>query len=142
MGFPMTQGDLPGLRFLDRPVKPFAFALALSMIWLSLLNLADAGVFADTLLGHGIAGISMVSGTLLIAAWIMRSQRMAEIGLLAATFVWLARAIFAFLADPINSAPYGWGLSLCWAFAAGGAYVVEVFDRKTPVETPANSTKG
>jgi hypothetical protein len=124
----MTKGDLDGLRCWGRPIKPVALGLSFLMLTLCISNIANAGVFKELWLGDVVAVIAGASAVTLVAGWVVRSQRMAEWGLLMACVVYIVRASFLFFfAGPGEQ---GVWLSLGAATIAGGAYLLETTDEQ------------
>jgi hypothetical protein len=107
-------------------IRPFSFALMLSLIvsawqW-QVLHAGPGSVFGDIASGC----FALIAAALLFAGWAWDNGRVHRWGMLLATGVWTARAFLAFM-DPERawtSSASGW-LSLCWAIAAGGTWLVE-----------------
>lgn len=126
----MSRGDLPW-RFIGRPIKPLAFAqmVALFVIgWAYLWHTTDE-IGTDNLLGDATGLLAFMAGLLLLAGWWRGSQRLAEIGLLIGAGVWIARAALVLMLG-YNEDPVAFWLSLCWATAAGGAFLLESIDEE------------
>lgn len=129
----MTKGDLDGVTFLGRPVKPLALQFAVLMATLMVYNIVDKGAFGNLMLGDVVAVMAVTSAACLTAAWVMRSQRMAEVGLLLACIVYVTRSAFLLLAT-------GWQAQGVWlglgaAIGAGGAFLLETWDGHETVGT-------
>lgn len=125
----MSKGDLDGIRFLGRAIKPVALGMSLAMLFLTISNIADTGRLEDSWLGDVIALISVVSFVLLMGGWWGKWQRWAELGLVAAFTAWMIRFAFLLLTTPWYS--QGTWLSLSSGIIAGGAYLLEVNDRRS-----------
>lgn len=100
----------------------------LAMFILTVINVLNIGIFGATALGNIVSVVAAVSAATLTAGWISKSQRMAELGLLLACFVWTTRASFALIFGSQNGDTYGWAFSIAWAVASGGAYLLERAD--------------
>ena len=88
-----------------------------------------AGTFAALLMGI-FAGLGVF---LMIFAWVIRSQRVYEFGLLFAFGGWVARAVGIALDGQV---PYSL-LPVSFALMAGGAYVLETMDERKPARQRA-----
>jgi hypothetical protein len=88
-------------------------------------------VAGATYVGNLVGLVAGASTALLIAAWWFRSQKMSEWGLLLATGVWISRATGVLLVGAYSQDPGAFWLSLSWAAAAAGAFLIESFDPKT-----------
>ena len=113
------------MRLWGRPVKPFALAIAVTMLIIAWLNLIDRGVFGGLVLGDAVGLVAFASAVTLVAGWAARQQKMAEAGLLMAAGVWVARGTLALIEAPGSL----WMFSFCWAGAAAGAYLLETADK-------------
>lgn len=123
----MTKGDLDGVSFLGRPVKPIALPAAFLMAVLMVYNIVDAGVLHDLWLGDIVSILAGVSCIMLVLGWIIRSQRLIEFGLLAGCVVYVMRASFVIFVDGFAQSFY---LSLGAAGLFGGAYFLESWGRQ------------
>ncbi len=104
-GRQMTRGDLPGMRLFNRPVKPMAVGLIVMGTNLAintfLLYYSDKSYIplpgeltAQYSVFALIMGIfSGLGVTLMVTAWILRSQRLYEFGLLLSFGGWTSRWI-------------------------------------------------
>lgn len=119
----MTAGDLVGVTVLQRPVKVVALGMTILMLALAWLNLAnrDAGL-GDSVLGDVVGATALVAAVALLGGWWGRSQRMAEVGLLLAFGVYLARTVFLLATAPADQ---GVLLGIGAAVIAGGSYLLE-----------------
>lgn len=123
----MTRGDLPW-RVLGRPVKPLALAQTMALFvvgWAFVVDDLEPG--ADLIIGDLTGAWAFVGVALLVVAWARGSQRLAELGLLVAVGVWVARAATVALTGYYDD-PVAFWLSICWATAAGGAFLLESTD--------------
>lgn len=111
-----------------RPVKPVAFSLMVTMLILTVINVTDYGILTDHAAGDVLAGGALFTAGMLGYGWYMRSQMVAEIGLVCAFFVWTTRFCLGLMLAPITNE--GIYLSLCWAVVAGGSYLLEKTDNK------------
>lgn len=118
--------------FMGRPVKPLALAMAMAtftIFWLNIIE--DSDVAGNTYVGNFVGLVAGASTALLFAAWWFRSQKMSEWGLLLATGVWISRAAGVVLVGAYGTDPGAFWLSISWAVAAAGAYLIESFDPRT-----------
>ncbi len=122
----MTKGDLDKVTFMGRPLKPVALGLTILMITLAVANWTDNGLLGDNILSHILAAIAGLSALLLTAGWIAGKQRIAEIGLLGAAAVNIARS--SFLLFTFGPGQQSVWLSLGVTVIAGGAYLLETWD--------------
>ena len=90
----MTKGDLDGVLWLNRPVKPLAAFLVLLMLNFTIFNITNEGIFKDFGLNDIIAVLAGISCFSLFYAWIARNQTMVELGLVLAASVYVIRAFF------------------------------------------------
>lgn len=116
----MTKGDVDGKLIWGRPVKPLAFIMSLLMVVFMIYNILDKGVLTDLWLGDIIAVLAGVAAFCLWFGWFGKGQRMAEVGLLLAGFVYITRASFIFLLD-------GPGSQAFWESALTGCLVSAAF---------------
>ena len=92
----MTKGDIEGRKMFGRPVKPLAGFMALLMFTYMIFNISNQGVLKDLWLGDVVSIISGIAACCLLIGWFGRVQKMAEYGLLIASFVYITRASFIF----------------------------------------------
>lgn len=121
----MTKGDLT-MTFLNRPIKPVAFGLTITMLIIAQANLrmTDRGVAYP--LSVVLTALATLSAVALLVGWIGRFQRLAEYGLLLVVAVYLTRAAFIFFASGPDQAVW---FSLTTTIIAGGSYFLEASDR-------------
>lgn len=125
----MTKGDLDGVLFLGRPLKPLALGMAVLMLTLSVYNVLHLSAFGGLFLGDVVAVLAAVAVVTLTVGWYYGSQRMAEAGLLLAATVYVTRSAFLlFVSGPGTEGVY---LGLGAAVMAGGAYLLESWDERT-----------
>lgn len=126
----VTRGDLPWKMF-GRTLKPVAFAqmLALLVLAVAYVERFEREPGTDTIAGVLFAAAAGTGAGLLFAGWVRGSQRLAEWGLLFAAGVWIARAALVLLTG-YGDDPVAFWLSLCWAIAAGGAFLLESIDEE------------
>lgn len=118
----MTRGELEGLTFLDRPIKPVALGIVVFMITLTVFNLREDGIFGATL----IALMAFTSTLCLVFGWFGRIQVMAEAGLLIAAVTYVIHAVFALLiVGPTNQTMW---LSIGAGIISGGSFLLERWD--------------
>lgn len=117
--------NLP-IKVFGRPVKPVAFGLGIYMVVYVVYNIIDKGVFGASEWGDVLAVIAGAALALLTVAWFANSQRLAEIGLLLCSTVFMIRAVFLFLTLGIWAE--GLYYSLASAVIAGGSYFLERTD--------------
>ena len=111
-----------------RPVKPLPFAAAMTMVCLFVFNLFDRDLIGDRQVGDVLGGFCLAVATLFCCAWVTRSQVLVRAGLLGACFVWTGRFWLAVLMVPAPFTVLGTWLSIAWAVATGGAYLLEHAD--------------
>lgn len=122
----MTKGDIAGATFLGRPIKPLAFAIAMSMTTIFWFNVVDkTGILVPTVVGNVVGYCAGASAVLLFTAWWACSQKLTEVGLLMASGVWIARTSLIILLEDWYT--YSFFFSLCWCLASVGSYLLEVF---------------
>jgi len=123
----MTGGDLSKVQLFGRPIKPLAFAIMLSGATIFYFNIViSTGILVDTFLGDVVGVAAGVSCALLFIGWWVRSQRLAEMGLVLGAGTWVSRAFVALFIEGWSF--YGVYLSVAWAIACVGAYLLETFD--------------
>ena len=122
----MTRGDLEGLTFFNRPIKPVALGITVLMIVLTIFNIQEDGIFGDTVLATGIALMAFTSAACLCFGWFGRGQMMAAAGLLLASITCVVRSVFALLV--IGPADQTMWLSLGAGIISGGAFLLERWD--------------
>ena len=129
----MTRGELEGLTFFGRPIKPVALGIAVFMLTLTVFNLQEDGIFGATVLATLIALLSFASALCLIFGWFGRVQIMAEAGLLLASITYVIRAVFSLLiVGPSNQMMW---LSIGAGIISGGAFLLERWDVRSHGET-------
>ena len=129
--FPTTNGTLR-IVLWGRPVKPLAVGVLLALAGVSLQAVAlfTTGVALitptddDTVIGLMAFG----SLVLILTSWFKLSQRLYELGLLAATGTFMARAVMSALVDEYH---LHWIMPLSIAVLTGGAYILERADPHT-----------
>lgn len=124
----MTKGDLDGVTFMNRPVKPlagFTTLLMLTYMFFHIFNIGDH--MPITWLAHIMAIVAGISAFCLWFGWYKRLQQMAEIGLLVACFVYITAAVNFFLVGGFDS-EFLW-LSLWSGGLVGSAFYLEARDR-------------
>lgn len=127
-GGQMTKGDLDGVEFFHRPVKPLAGFTMLLMLTYMIFNMTQVNdLISSTWLGHAMAIIAGISAFCLGYGWFARIQQMAEIGLLVACFVYITASVNFFLLEGFAS-EYLW-LSFWSAGLVGSAFYLEARDR-------------
>ena len=111
-----------------RPIKPVAFALAISMLIISFSAYQDFGVLGKSKWADGLALVAVLDAVFLTFAWVRSSQLYAEWGLLLAFAVWDVRfwLIVFVSSNPISTE--GLWLAACWSIVAGGSYLLEKTD--------------
>lgn len=119
--------NLP-ISIFGRPAKPVAFGFAIFMITFTVSNLLDRGVFKASLWGDVVAVVAGAAFTLLVLAWFINSQRLAEYGLLLSCTVFITRGMF--LALTLGFDRQDVYFSLANAIIAGGSYFLERTDPK------------
>lgn len=117
--------------FLDRPIKPLALAIAMSMATLFWYNIVlNTGIFHAGILGDLIGALAGSSCVLLFAGWWLRSTKVEQLGLLLAVGVWVTRTFFIGFIEGFGNIEV-W-LSACWSFAVASTYYLEA-TRTRPV---------
>jgi hypothetical protein len=123
----MTRGDLPRLAVWGRPLKPVALGLSLAMVVIAATNLSgyDRGVTPP--LTWFLAAAGTTAAVCLVAGWVCRSQRFAEVGLLLVVLTYTTRAAFVYLSTGFDQAV---AFSVTSSIIAGGAYLLEAADHE------------
>jgi hypothetical protein len=117
--------SLSNLVFLGRPIKPLAFAIAMSMATLFWYNIVlNTGAFHAGIIGDLVGAVAGASCVLLFAGWWVRSESVEQLGLLFATGVWITRTFFIGFLDGFSE--IGVWLSACWALVVAATYFLEV----------------
>ena len=111
-----------------RPVKPVALFLTLSALVVAAINVLDVGILQTSAWGDLVGVVMAGAASLLVVGWVTRSQRIAEVGLIAAFMAWLFRFWIGGLVTGFQLAHEGVWLSLCWAGIAGGSWALERLD--------------
>jgi len=124
----MTDTNLPWTVF-GRQVRPFSFALSLTMFQLawSVLSRGTIGHLLDDV-GLVVGFAAVVSFLLLLLGFWLRNDRSMVAGLLLATGVW-ASATSVLILD-VGLTPSSLS-AFCWTVAAGGSWLLEVGDAST-----------
>lgn len=124
----MTRGDLPGWRLFDRPVKPVAGGAVVLMVTLMVVNVANIGVLASTMVGDVVAAMASMAAAALLAGWWGRWQPAAEAGLLLTCLCYILQAAFvALTVGPLTERVW---TSAGAAVVAGGAFLLEAWDER------------
>jgi hypothetical protein len=126
----MGRTELPWLLW-GRYLRPFSLALSLACLaigWGTLSGATQQPGLTDTTMGALIAVGAVLATALLWAGWWMHGHNpwadaAMEHGLIIAAGVWVARAVTVAVA--LGGINEGVILSLCWAFAAGSAWLLE-----------------
>ena len=123
-----TDGRTLPWTFLRRQVRPYAFAvsLACTVIVASMFTGAGVGERLDQGAGKAIGIAALAAAGLLWAGWWARSKRLMDHGLLLSATVWSSIAAVVFVEGV--SWPSA-SLSVCWAVASAGAWLLEVNDK-------------
>lgn len=115
--------------FLRRAVRPYALAvsLATAVVFMSMLTESGVGQALDGPAGKAIGVAAAVSTVLLwVGWWTQRVWPMTQ-GLLLSTAVWAAVAVVIIL----EGSSWTSGLiGACWGVASGGAWLLEVNDKR------------
>ncbi len=98
---------------------------ALLMATLTVVNVQDAGVLADLMLGDVITVVSSAAFVLLAGGLALRDRRWAEFGFLLASLTYMLRASFILLTE--GPSEMGVWLSLGAATAASGLFLTEAW---------------
>ena len=127
----MTRAEIPSIQILNRPFKPLAVGLILSTGTVG-LNAIYQLYFNKTIVSTP-ASISLVLGLLALAsvifmiyAWISRSQRLYEIGLVLAVGAWAFWCIGLLL----DGGGFGFMFPLAMMTMAAGAFLLERADER------------
>lgn len=117
-------------RFLDRAVKPVSLGLMLSMFVMFGEGFDDdGGLIGEFWFSHVAAGFAGLVGVLLFWAWWKQSNRLVQLSLLGATFVWCSRMILFFTVSHPDWERHV--LAGAILIIAGGSYLLEVTDPRT-----------
>ncbi len=119
-------------KIFGRAVKPVAFALSWSMLVIAWAAYTNSGVLDGSDWADLLGGGAMVTFVVFAIAWWHRSQRIAELGLLLAFFMWTTRFWLVVLVNPGGVSYEGMFLSLGWMLIAGGSYLLEKTDERSP----------
>lgn len=121
----MTSTDLPWT-FFGRKIKPFSFALSLTMLMLtwSILSKNTIGQALDEA-GQIVGVVTTIAFVLLAVGFYTKRERWMRHGLLLATGAWVS--VSAVLWLDVGLTPSTVSAS-CWAIAAGGAWLLEKSD--------------
>lgn len=119
-------------RFFNRPFKPVALGISIIMIVLCISGIANTGLLTTTIWGDIVSVLSGATALLLFVGWYTRSQRLAEIGLLSSTFVFVV--VFSFLLLTVSTTQTSIWISLGYTVVAGGSYLLEKEDPRHHTE--------
>lgn len=119
-------------RFFNRPFKPVALGISIIMIVLCISGIANTGLLTTTIWGDIVSVLSGATALLLFVGWYTRSQRLAEIGLLSSTFVFVT--VFSFLLLTVSTTQTSIWISLGYTVVAGGSYLLEKEDQRHHTE--------
>lgn len=121
----MTSTDLPWT-FFGRKIKPFSFALSLTMCQLmwSIFTKSTVGMALDGI-GQIVGVIAAIAFALLVAGFFVMKERWMAWGLLLATGAWAS--VSAILWIDVGLTPSTLSAS-CWVLASGGAWLLEASD--------------
>jgi hypothetical protein len=124
----MTDNNLPWLIF-GRKMRPFSLALSLStgVIGYATLNGVATGVGLDGTQGRVVGVAALLCVGMLVYGWWARSDKAMNNGLLVCAGVWASAGTF--LALDIGTFAVSTMMAICWAVAAGGAWLLEVSHR-------------
>jgi hypothetical protein len=106
-----------------RRIKPLAMGLTISGGTVVVINILHYGLLHGSDWGFVLAALQAFAVVCLTYGWARPQRRIFELGLLVASGAWIGRAVLAVLVD--GWAQYGTWLSLGWAVAAGGAFLLE-----------------
>lgn len=119
--------NLP-ISIFGRPIKPVSLGFAIFMLTFTVYNLLDMGVFGPSLWGDVVAVVAGAAFVLLMLAWFINSQRLAEYGLLLSCTVFIIRGTFLGLVFGLERQDVYF--SVATAIIAGGSYFLERTDPK------------
>lgn len=124
--------DLPWLVF-GRSVRPFHLAVTVSMLVLAINNFfTEDTPLSTTLWGDIVGSITSIVTIIMVVAWVIKSDKLSEWGLLLATGVWTYRATVYLLAGEQGHIAQwfnAFGLSIAWIMGCGGAWLLERYER-------------
>lgn len=129
----MTRGDVPGTNVFGRPFKPMAVGLIVASLAVCVdtvlhkFGIHPIAINVDSQAGGIIAGLAAL---LMIVAWIIRSQRIYEIGLLLVMGAWFARVVEMILMGNAGNS----FIPLSMSFMAGGAYWLEKISDNSKID--------
>lgn len=113
------------VRFLGRNVKPYAFAVSLSMFvlcWMMVNHLA-VGEYLDGWQADVVSVLAGASAVWLSVGWWWQKQALLEWGLLMAAGGWMI--VSASLAFEFGVLYHNTLLAFCWVIASVGSWVLE-----------------
>lgn len=121
----MGRTELPW-RIMGRVARPFHLAVALATFVVAAQYLLLVPPGGESIWTHATGAVAAFATFILAASWWVKSDRMAEWGLLLSAGVWVARGV-------LWGTVLGWSepsvwFALAWVIGAAGAYVLEVTD--------------
>ena len=127
----MTRAEIPSIQILGRPFKPLAVGLILAtgtMGLNSLLQLLGQGTVVTTpeSLPPILGVLAVASVVLMMSAWLVRSQRTYEVGLVLSVGAWAFRG-FGLLLD---GGGLGFMFPISMMVMAAGAFLLERADER------------
>ena len=133
----MTKGDIDGLHFLGRTIKPVALGLSVAMFGIAFINITDTGRVTDHWMTHVLSVSAILAFVGLVSGWVLKNQKLAEIGLLLAAVTSFLRASFIFFSVGWNVSE--WMTTAC-AIVAAGAYLLETTDSRRSATARTRAT--
>jgi hypothetical protein len=131
----MTRAEIPSIQILGRPFKPLAVGLILAtgtMGLNALLQLLHQGTVVATpsSLPPILGLLAVASVVLMVTAWVIRSQRIYEIGLVLSVGAWAFRG-FGLLLD---GGGLGFMFPISMMVMAAGAFLLERADERAGMD--------
>ena len=131
LGLHMTRAEIPTIQIFNRPFKPLAVGLILATGTVGLnavyqLFFHTAIVTAPTSISPVLGLIALLSVGCMVYAWVTRTQRLYEIGLVFAVGAWAFQGVGLLL----DGGGFGFIFPLSMMTMAAGAFLLERADER------------